>query len=176
VEREFAPTFIVENRFKLVLGYPDFSNSTAIAEAVNSELSGFFAKAVDPGLVDVTIPPLYTDNPTEFVAKIQSLKVDLDIKAMVTIDERTGTIIMGENVTIKPVTISHGNLTVKVEDKKVPKEEKSLARDAVVDVKGATVGDIVKSLNSMGAKPNDIIGIMKALSSAGALQAELKFL
>jgi flagellar P-ring protein precursor FlgI len=67
-------------------------------------------------------------------------------------------------------------LTVKVEDKKVPKEEKSLARDAVVDVKGATVGDIVKSLNSMGAKPNDIIGIMKALSSAGALQAELKFL
>lgn len=176
VEREFAPTFVVENSFKLVLGYPDFANSTRIAETVNAELSGFFAKAVDPGLVTITLPPLYVDNPIEFVARIQSLKVDLDIKAMVTIDERTGTIIMGESVTIKPVTISHGNLTVKVEDKKASKDEKNLARDSVIDVKGTTVGDIVKSLNSMGARPNDIIGIMKALSSAGALQAELKFL
>ncbi len=176
VEREFAPTFVVENAFKLVLGYPDFSNSTRMAEAVNTELSGFFAKAVDPGLVTITIPPLYIDNPIEFVARIQSLKVDLDIKAMVTIDERTGTIIMGESVTIKPVTISHGNLTVKVEDKKSGKDAKNVVRDSVVDVKGTTVGDIVKSLNSMGARPNDIIGIMKALSSSGALQAELKFL
>jgi len=176
VEREFAPTFVVENSFKLVLGYPDFANSTRIAETVNAELSGFFAKAVDPGLVTITLPPLYVDNTIEFVARIQSLKVDLDIKAMVTIDERTGTIIMGESVTIKPVTISHGNLTVKVEDKKTSKDEKNLARDSVIDVKGTTVGDIVKSLNSMGARPNDIIGIMKALSSAGALQAELKFL
>ena len=176
IEREFAPTFVVENTFKLVLGYPDFSNSTRVAEAVNTELSGFFAKAVDPGLVTITIPPLYVDNPIEFVAKIQSLRVDLDIKAMVTIDERTGTIIMGDSVTIKPVTISHGNLTVKVEDKKSNKGEKNVARDSVVDLKGTTVGDIVKSLNSMGARPNDIIGIMKALSSSGALQAELKFL
>jgi flagellar P-ring protein precursor FlgI len=176
IEREFAPTFVVENSFKLVLGYPDFSNATRMAEAVNTELSGFFAKAVDPGLVTITIPPLYIDNPIEFVARIQSLKVDLDIKAMVTIDERTGTIIMGESVTIKPVTISHGNLTVKVEDKKSSKGEKNLARDSVVDLKGTTVGDIVKSLNSMGARPNDIIGIMKALSSSGALQADLKFL
>jgi flagellar P-ring protein precursor FlgI len=82
---------------------------------------------------------------------------------------------MGENVTIKPVTISHGNLTVKVEDKK-DNPSKLTDGESIVGWKGTSVGEIVQSLNSMGAKPSDVIGIMKALNSAGALQAELKFL
>lgn len=176
IEREISSTFLIENSFKLALKFPDFANSTRISEAINTELSGFFAKASDPGSVDVTIPPLYIDKPVEFVARIQALEVEMDSQAMVTIDERTGTIIMGDNVTIRPVTISHGNLTVKIEDKKTPTSDKTSKSSSLVDLKGSTVGDIVKSLNSLGAKPSDIIGIMKALNASGALHAELKFL
>jgi flagellar P-ring protein precursor FlgI len=176
IEREVTSSFLLENTFKLALKFPDFANATRISEAINTELSGFFAKASDPGSVDVTIPPLYVDKPVEFVARIQALEVEMDSQAIVAIDERTGTIVMGESVTIRPVTISHGNLTVKVEDRKMPATDKMAKTNSLVDLKGSTVGDIVKSLNSLGAKPSDVIGIMKALNASGALHAELKFL
>lgn len=176
IEREVSSSFLSENTFKLALKFPDFANATRISEAINTELSGFFAKASDPGSVDVTIPPLYVEKPVEFVARIQALEVEMDSQAIVAIDERTGTIVMGESVTIRPVTISHGNLTVKVEDRKLPTSDKMSRTNSLVDLKGSTVGDIVKSLNSLGAKPSDVIGIMKALNASGALHAELKFL
>lgn len=175
IEKELAPQFLTDHSFILSLHEADFANASRMADSINADLTGFFAKANDPASVLVSIPPMYRENAIDFVARIQALKVEMDTIAIVTIDERTGTIIMGDNVTIKPVTISHGNLTVKVEDKKTG-ATKDAEGQSVVGWKGTSVGDIVQSLNSMGAKPSDVIGIMKALNSAGALQAELRFL
>src|SRR5690606_33867796 len=105
--------------------------------------------------------------------KMEGLRVETDSKAKGVMNERTGTVVMGANVMIEPVTIAHGDLSIQVKGAKTQKGAKG---EAVVPLGGTTVGDLIKTMNDMGVKPADLVGILQAVEAAGALQAELEFL
>lgn len=169
VEKEFLPTFSKNGEMLLSLHSPDFTTASRLVEVININFKGYYAETNNPGSVTVKIPPLHVNRPVDFVAALESLKISVDRKAVVVINERTGTVVMGDGVVVHPVAISHGDLSIKVEDK-APKNGK------IGQIDGTTVGELVESLNQMGAGPKDLVGILKALHSSGALQAELKFL
>jgi len=121
--------------------------------------------------------------------------VPIDMPARVTVNEKTGTVVIGENVRISPVAIAHGNLTIEVKtdfpvsqpqpvaprgaetvvvpDKDVKTNE---AQASLMEVSGASLGEIVRALNALGVSPRDLIAILQALRTSGALRAELEVL
>lgn len=173
VEREFKPQLAKDGALTLSLRHADFTTATRVVEKVNQHFKGFFATAEDVGSVTVLIPPLFGARLVEFVAELESLTVEADIKAVVVLNERTGTVVMGNQVVIAPVSIAHGELSIHVSDK----QKAATASDkSVVGLGGSTVGELVDSLNALGVKPADLIGILQSIHAAGALQAELKFM
>jgi flagellar P-ring protein precursor FlgI len=108
----------------------------------------------------------------DFIAEMEALKVSIDQKAVVVINERTGTVVMGGEVAIAPVTISHGDLSISVGGGGGGKKKGS----AVVNIGGSTVSKLIEGMNAMGMKPTDLIGVMQALQSAGSLQGDLQFM
>jgi flagellar P-ring protein precursor FlgI len=172
VEREFAPLLGRGGKITLALHDPDFTTASRVADAINGTLKGFFAEAKDIGSVDVQIPPAFQDRLVDFMAEIEPATVEADSRAVVILNERTGTVVMGSKVALSPVAIAHGDLSIRVGDKK--------AKDAkgknVVKVGGATVGDLIDTLNALGVKPADLVGILQSMHAAGALKAELRFL
>jgi len=194
VERP-APSVVPANQIRLQLHQADFTTAARIADAVNQHFSADakpIAHADNSGLVSVAVPPEYATHTTEFVASLEILKVETDRPAKVVINERSGTIVMGKEVRVSPVAIMHGNLTVEIQtryDVSQPapfsqgatqvtpevsvgvKEEK--ARNVVLK-EGATVEELVRALTSIGSTPRDIIAILQALRSAGALESEIE--
>ncbi len=172
VEREFAPQLGIDNILQLTLKNPDFTTNVRVARKINQHLKGFYADSLDPKVVRVMIPPKFLGRFVEFVAELENLAINVDRKAVVVMNERTGTVVMGSNVVVGPVTISHGNLSIQVKDK----EGKPTRLDSVVKMDGTTVGSLVETLNQLGVKPADLVGIIQAIHASGALQAELKVL
>jgi len=194
VERA-APSVVPAGAVKLQLHQADFTTAVRIAEVINQrfpEEARPIAHADNSGLVSVAIPPEYSARTAEFVASLETLKVETDRPARVVINERTGTIVMGKEVRVSPVAIMHGNLTVEIQtryDVSQPnpfsngttqvtpevsvgvKEEK--ARNVVLK-EGATVEELVRALTSIGSTPRDIIAILQALRGAGALESEVE--
>jgi len=194
VERP-SPSIEPKSTVRLQLRQSDFTTSARIAEALNkrfSEAAKPPAQAENAGLVSVTVPPDYTARVTEFLAEIENVAVDADGPARVVINERTGTIVLGKEVRIRPVAILHGNLNVEIQttfnvsqswlnDKAttetVPqtavgvREEK--ARNVLLQ-QGATIEELVHALAAIGSTPRDIIAILQTLRSAGALDAEIE--
>lgn len=192
VERELPNVLADKTELKLNLHQPDFTTSTRIASVINDSFSLKVASCNDPGAVTLTIPAGYAGRPVEFVAALERLEVRPDIPARVVLNERTGTIVMGANVRISTVAVSHGNLSLLIkenarvsqpqpfsrtgETKVVPDTAIKVTEDGkglAVVKEGASVGDVVRALNALGVGPRDLIGIMQALQAAGALQAEL---
>jgi flagellar P-ring protein precursor FlgI len=145
--------------------------------------------------VKVTIPEAYKSRPVEFMAELEAIDVSVDVPTRVVINERTGTIVIGEAVRISPVAISHGNLTVEIKtDTKVsqpgalapvraetvvvPQTNVAVAepKASLVQISGASLGEIVRALNSLGVTPRDLVSIVQALKVAGALQAQLEII
>lgn len=190
VERA-APSIAPKAVVRLQVQQADFTTSTRIVEAVNRKFPAA-ARAENPGLITVDVPPELSSRSTEFIAQLESLTVDADRPARVVVNERTGTVVMGKEVRIAPVAILHGNLNVEIQTtmtvsqpaplssgttEVVPqtttavKEEK--ARNVVLK-QGATVEELVRALAAIGSTPRDVIGILQSLRSAGALEAELE--
>lgn len=176
VEREFIPILGRQGQITLSLKEPDFTTATRIAEKVNLELRDFAAVARDVASVEVTIPSEYQGNLVGFVAELEAMTVAADGKAVVVVNERTGTVVMGRDVIVHPVAISHGELSIKIQDSKAKKGADKAAKQAVVKLQGSTVGDLLETMNALGVKPADLIGILQSLHAAGALKAELRFL
>lgn len=194
VERP-APSVEPKSTVRLQLRESDFTTSARIAEALNkrfSEAPKPPAQAENAGLVSVTVPPEYTARVTEFLAEIENVSVDADGPARVVVNERTGTIVLGKDVRIRPVAILHGNLNVEIQTtmtvsqpgplsqgttEVVPqtavgvREEK--ARNVLLQ-QGATIEELVHALAAIGSTPRDIIAILQTLRSAGALDAEIE--
>ncbi len=193
IER-LAPSVPLGNVVKLQLKEADFTTSARISQAVNHRFSssGAVAHADNSSLVTVNLPPAYTNRPTEFIAELERLTVEPDRIARVVINERTGTVILGNGVRIAPVAIMHGNLTVQIETHLIPvptgpfssgpgsvvpevavgaKDEKS--RNVLLK-EGATVEELVRSLAAIGSTTRDVIAILESLRAAGALDAELE--
>lgn len=192
VEREVKLDLKGAAKITLQLRDPDFTTAARMAKTVNMNLGGDFAEATNGGTVEIDLPPTYAGRMVDFLAVIERLTVTPDQMAKVIVNERTGTIIMGQDVQIAPVAVTHGNLTVSVRttERAVPaapftggegqieqntdikvEEEK---RNLIVLDNGASLSDVVEGLNRLGATPRDLITILQAIKQAGALRAEVE--
>jgi flagellar P-ring protein precursor FlgI len=191
VEREVPSTFSQGGSLVLNLHRPDFSTANRMQEVINDAFGGQVARAMDGGSVQVRAP---TDpsNRVAFVAALENLPVQPGTPpARVVINARTGTIVMGANVRVLPAAVTHGNLTVTIaENPEVTQPEPLGAGQTVVTPQsmvniseeeprmflfnpGASLEEIVRAVNGVGAAPGDLVAILEALREAGALRAEL---
>jgi flagellar basal body P-ring protein FlgI len=128
--------------------------------------------ARDSGTIDVVVPFNYDGNSVELLALLENINVNIDSKAKVVLNERTGTVVMGDHINITPVAVSHGDLSIEI--KGAPKGTKP---ERVFEIKsGASVSDLIKALNTLGVQPKDLTAIFQTLKEVGALQAELEIL
>ncbi|MBI2605439.1 MAG: flagellar basal body P-ring protein FlgI [Deltaproteobacteria bacterium] len=171
IEREVEGSFTQKKTFVLSLNNPDFTTSARLSKLINTELGGKYAVARDSGTIDIIVPFNYDGNGVELVATIENLEISPDSKARVVLNERTGTVVIGENVRIDNVAISHGDLQIEVAGGAKGKKD----RVGLIEG-GTTIKDIVKALNAMGVSPKDMTAIFQALRASGALQADLEVL
>ena len=181
-----------DNVLALELRNPDFSTAVRVADAINVFSKGRYGvmTARERDLRTVMLRKPAGVGAARFLAEITELMVEPDAPARVVIDERTGTIVIGRDVQISTVAVAHGNLTVKVtegasisqpnpfaEGETVVVPETVITADQaggnVAMMNGANLHNLVSGLNRMGLKPNDVIAILQAIKSAGALQADL---
>jgi flagellar P-ring protein precursor FlgI len=194
VERP-APSRTPGSSLRLQLRQADFTTSARIAGALNARFGAIaapVARADNAGVVSVTVPAEYAARSTEFIAELETLTIPVDRAARVVINERTGTIVMGKDVRIAPVAILQGNLTVEIQTSLAVSQPAPLgagttevvpqvgvaakaekARNVVLK-QGATVEELVRALNAIGATARDVIVILQNLRAAGALEAELE--
>jgi flagellar P-ring protein precursor FlgI len=179
---------------ELILDRADFTNVKRAAEALNTAFGEPVASALDGRSLRLQVPFGYRERPVEFIAAVEAVSVEIDSRARVVINERTGTVIIGSEVTISPVSIAHGNLSIQVNtqfevsqprpfgggDTVVVPEQQITAEEQkssfVTLAGGATVQDLVQALNALGVTPRDTIAIIEALKTAGALQAEVEIM
>ena len=194
VEKEDGFELDQMDKVRLILRNPDFTTAMRISEAVNKNFGETVSKAVDPHTVDVRLPGRYSQYKVAAIQKIENLHVTPDIAARVVIDEKTGTIVMGEDVRLSTVAISHSNLTIRVTELPQVSQPNAFGEGETTEVprtdiqvdeahghfrvlkKEATLADLVDGLNSLGVKPRDIISILQSIKAAGAMQAEIHLL
>ncbi len=194
VEQEISIQYSDLSNVDLVLKTPDFTTANKVAAGVNAVLNGQYAKAVDAASIKLQIPEGYGDRMVEMFSQLENMEVQPDVVAKVIINERTGTIVMGEHVRISPVAVAHGSLTVQVSEnanvsQPLPfsKGHTVVTPESKVEVQegkgalaviggGVTIGQVVQGINAIGATPRDLINILQAIKAAGALQAELEII
>lgn len=178
---------------KLRLQSPDYTTASRLAEAIIAKFPTSGAAAMDEANVKIDLPDSIAGNGdvVKFLASIENLEIVPDVPARVVINEKTGTIVAGEHVTISSVMLAHGNLNIEIKATPLVSQPEPfsqgntvLTRDSQVSVQPetariiymeqqASIGDLSKALNEIGASPRDIIAIFQALRTAGALRAEL---
>lgn len=184
IEKDLDLNFAMKKNFRLSLNNPDFTTAARVAALINGELGGKFASARDSGTVDVIVPFNYEGNSVELMAMLENIDVNVDTGAKVVLNERTGTIVMGSTVTISPVAIAHGDLSIEVAGDAGagqaaqggnPQGEAAPKADRLIEIKKkANVSDLVKVLNALGVRPKDLTAIFQTLRQVGALQADLE--
>ncbi len=190
VERELPNVLTGKTDLRLNLSQPDFTTATRIAAAINKNFAGT-ASSKDGGSVMVRLPDIYSSRPVEFISMLENLEVNQDQPARVVVNERTGTVVIGDKVRIAGVAVSHGNLTLTVretpmvsqpnplgkgETKVVPRTDLNVQEEQKrlsLLPEANTIGDVVRGLNLLGVTPRDLISILQAIKASGALQAEL---
>jgi len=175
----------------LNLNTPDFTTAQRMTAAINSALGGNMAQSLDATSVRVNAPTDTTQR-VAFMSMLENLTLDPgEAAARVVINSRTGTVVIGQNVRVMPAAVSHGSLTVTITERStvsqpapfsqgttqvVPKsdiEVKEEGRRMFVFDPGVSLDEIVRAVNNVGAAPGDLVAILEALRTAGALRAEL---
>ena len=174
IEKDFAEDFSSRKMFRVTLHNPDFTTAMRVVRKINGDLGGKYASAKDSATVDIVVPASYEGNAVELLSLVESLEISPDLIAKVIVNEKTGTVIIGEKVRISKVAISHGDISLNVGGDKKAKGSRS-PRAILMD-KGASVGDLVESLNALGVEPKELITILQTIKAAGALQAQLEIL
>lgn len=194
VEREIDFQMTQLESVKISLRNPDFTTSRRVAQAINAFLGQPIAQPLDPATVRMTLPQEYTNNAVGLITDIEQLRVSPDYIAKVVIDEKSGVIVMGENVRISTVAIAQGNLTIRItetpqvsqpnpfseggETVVVPRTQIDIDEQAdrrlTVLPSGITLQELVDGLNALGVGPRDMIAILQAIKASGALQAEIE--
>lgn len=195
IEREVPYTISGREFLNLSLRSPDFTTAERVSGAINASMNGAVAKPMDAGSVRVAVPSEFRGGLIDFIARIEALDVRPDAVTKVIVNERTGTVVMGENVKISTVAISHGDISIEVktqyyisqpspfsqtgdtvvqplEETKVQEERSRL----IVLPEAVTLGEVVRALNLVGVTPRDLVAILQAMKAAGALQAELEII
>ena len=195
VEQEIHSNFNQKDSLTLALHEPDFTTASRVAQAINRAFYSQLAQTENAGSIQVSVPENYLGNTVQFVTLIESLGVTPDMVSKVVVNERTGTVIMGENVRIATIAIAHGNLSIQIDESQNVSQPLPFSRggqtvvtpesDIVVQEgknpiflveSGVSIGEVVKALNALGVSPRDLIAIFQALKAAGALQAELEII
>ena len=191
IEREVLSEDYLGTDITIALKMPDFTNARRVAERINETFGGG-AHARDAGTIRVKIPADMRANPVRFVSMMENLDVKTDMLAKIVVDEKTGTVIIGENVRVSTVLISHGNLSVQIkEDARVSQPmpfgqgQTVVTPDTQIKVRedkgkyylleaGVTIRDLLNALNATGISPRDVIVILQTIKASGALHAELE--
>jgi len=168
VEQEIPFKLDGKKILTLSLFQPDFTTAKRMADTINTSIGEGVAAITDASALTLTVPEkMWQKNVAEFIADIETLTVIPDTVAKVIINEKTGTVVFGSDVTISNVAIAHGDLSVTIGNAPEKKE-------SVMNLPGtSTIGELVRGLNSLGVKPRDLISILQSIKAAGALQAEL---
>lgn len=190
VERGISLDITDRDRFSILLNDADFKSAGAMASAINTELGRPAARAYDSRRVDLYVKG--GEDVPELLAKVEGIEVPVYPRARVIVNERTGTVVIGGTVVLQPVSILHGGLSVNVvtdfkvsqpgplssgstvttPSTKITANDKPVSR---IELKqGATVDDLVRSLQVIGASARDVISILQSMKSAGALEAEIE--
>ncbi|MBN2059015.1 MAG: flagellar basal body P-ring protein FlgI [Deltaproteobacteria bacterium] len=195
IEREIPFDFNKMNNLTLALNSPDFTTSQRISRAINRNFGTILASSLDAGTVIIDVPESYQADLVSLVASLEQLEITPDNGAKVVLSERTGTVIMGENVTISSIAIAHGNLSVQIKEKKevsqplpfsegetviTPDSDVNVSEDGnklvLMETQGTDLGGVVRALNAIGISARDLITVLQAIKAAGALQAELEII
>ncbi|MBI1173843.1 MAG: flagellar basal body P-ring protein FlgI [Sideroxydans sp.] len=195
VERAVSTALGQGGYINLELNDMDFTTATRIADAINHTLSsdGTIASAVDGRTIQVQAPP--GSARVEFLSRIENLQIDpAEGAAKVIINARTGSVVMNQNVTLDNCAVAHGNLTVVISTEEKVSQPNALSKGKTekttqsnIDIKadkgslielkkGVSLNEVVQALNSVGATPQDMLAILQAMKSAGALRADLEII
>lgn len=191
IEREISYEDFKNDSLVISLKIPDYTNARRIAEKINEAFKGA-AVAQDGGTVSVKTPEEMKSNPVKFVSIIENLDVKPSNSAKIVVDEKTGTVVMGENILISTVAVSHGNITVQIKEESKVSQPLPFARGQTVATpdtqlkveeekgkwmimqEGISLKELVSALNASGASTRDVITILQTIKAAGALHAELE--
>jgi flagellar P-ring protein precursor FlgI len=195
IERDARVDLSHMQTISLLLRNPDFTASQDTADAINREFGHTIANAVDSRTVQVDVAGAGAKSVPLLIARVQSLSIKFHAPAKVVINERTGTIVMGGSVTLSPVSVLHGSLSIEVETTYTVSQPTPFSNtgttqpvaNTVVAVKdlpaqsirlenGANVDDLIRGLHTIGATSHDIVAILQAIKSAGGLQADLELI
>ncbi|WP_020473199.1 flagellar basal body P-ring protein FlgI [Zavarzinella formosa] len=190
VEKEALGEVLCKGRARFLLKDADFNTARMVAKVINEKYPGY-ALAQDAGTVAVGVPKEKASNPVAFLSELGLMEVNPDRPARIVINERTGTVVAGENVTINPTAIAHGNLYLLASETPQVSQPNPLTGGATTVVprtsiaaveqrarlnvvpRATTVAEVARALNSLGVTPRDLISIFQALKQAGALNAEI---
>ncbi|MFO0687159.1 MAG: flagellar basal body P-ring protein FlgI [Myxococcota bacterium] len=192
VEREVGYSMVGQNEFEIALHQPDFTTAMRAAARINEEFDGPVAVARDAGTLDVTLPEAYQKDAVGFMARVEMLEIAPDRAARIILNERTGTVVMGDAVRVATVAVAHGNLTVVVDQMNDVSQPGPFSNGTTTPVQNSaisttqdesqlsvieetlTIGDLVRALNAMGTTPTDLVSIIQAIKAAGALSADVE--
>ncbi|WP_170379305.1 flagellar basal body P-ring protein FlgI [Ruegeria atlantica] len=191
VEREIDFDLSTLTQMRLALREPDFTTASRIEIAINTEFNRAVAIMRDSGTVELNIAATQSVSTAHALGRIENILVEPETKARVVVDQRSGTIVMGQEVRISRVAVSQGNLTLTVEESPIAVQPNPFARGETVVVprtfagieeeegtglaeipEATTLSEVVAGLNALGVSPRDMIDILKTIKAAGALHAE----
>lgn len=192
VERSVPFAFNQQENIVLHLQTNDFSTAMQVVNKINRNFGSSLARAKDISTVEVSVPDLYQGNLVPFIAALENLPITPDDRARVVVDEKTGTVVVGQNVRLSKVAITHGHLHIVVLERPevvmplpftlpeepvvVPRTELEIREEdrRLTLLEGATLQDLIHGLNALGATPRDLISILRTLKAAGALHADVE--
>lgn len=191
VEREIDFDFSALTSLRLALRTPDFTTAGRIENVINRHFGKRVATMRDAGTVELDLEKGPTRSPAHFLGRIENLAIEPERRARVVVDQRSGTIVMGEDVRISRVAVSQGNLTLRIQEEPlvvqpspfgngetvvVPRTSASIQEEPGIGMAmvngGTSLSDVVGGLNALGVNPRDMIEILKSINTAGALHAE----
>ncbi|HUN69907.1 MAG TPA: flagellar basal body P-ring protein FlgI [Burkholderiales bacterium] len=195
VERAVQSSFATGGPIRLELSSSDFSAAQRVAEAIDARFGAGTAQAVDGRMIEVKAPP-GLEARVAFMARLEDIPVTAPVAAAkVVMNARTGSVVMNQAVTLEPVAVAHGNLSVTISSQPVISQpgpfsqqgQTVVSERADIQLKtdagqvilldgGARLADVVKALNALGATPQDLLAILQALKASGALRAELEII
>ncbi|WP_449242315.1 flagellar basal body P-ring protein FlgI [Desulfovibrio sp.] len=191
VERAVPFKFNSQESMTLSLNEGDFSTVMQVVNRINSSLGGGYAKAQDASTIELSVPDRFRGNMVPLMASLENLDVSPDARARVVVDEKTGTVVVGNDVRLSRVAVAHGNLQIVISESQQVSQPGPFSQGQTVAtpqtdiavheqnnrlmlVEGATLQELVDGLNAIGATPRDLISIIRTLKSAGALHADLE--
>ncbi|MFT5741977.1 MAG: flagellar P-ring protein precursor FlgI [Paracoccaceae bacterium] len=191
VEREVAFDFGGLSTIRLALRTPDFTTAGRIEIAINRDFGRNVAVMLDAGTVELDIAATRMASPAHALGRIENILVEPERRARVVVDQRSGTIVMGEDVRISRVAVSQGNLTLRIQESPlvaqpnpfapgetvvVPRTDVAITEEPGIGLaevqEGTSLSEVIAGLNALGVSPRDMIDILKSIKAAGALHAE----